>query len=74
MIVKVQRPMHTNDPDRSWLIYQKGYKGLVTLKEDKVPEDIRERFEAEDIYKAYYEAIRKDEGYILGEPTQDQEW
>ena len=51
-IVKVQRPIMTNDPSAPWLIYDAARKHVTEVPEMAIPQHIRAAMG--DDYKAYF--------------------
>lgn len=74
-IVKVQKPIFSPPEVKpSWMIYQKGHRGIQLVSDANVAAEIKETFEKEGIFKAYYKAVRTEEGYVIQERVSEQEW
>ena len=72
-IVKVQRPISTNDPRQPWLIYNRSGKRMVHIADTDVPPRIRVATRGNS--KAYFVAEwSKDVGLSLGERVWEQSW
>lgn len=77
-IVKIQRPIETNDKDRPWLFYDKGRTFYQTFPENGLPPEVVNWFKDCHTFKAYFEAsIGKDGKLMLDYPVawlnEDQE-
>ena len=40
-IVKLQRPLSSNEPDVPWLIYGKGRTNMATIPDSMIPAEVR---------------------------------
>lgn len=70
MIVKVQRPVVTNDPAELSLVYAEGRFGLVQQSLDAATVAAM----GED-FKAYFDAeLRKDGSWSIGKRVKNLEW
>ena len=69
-IVKVQRPVVTNDPASPALVYAKGRKGMIQQRLDAATLKAMG-----DDYKAYFVAELKLNGqWQIGQRVGDQRW
>jgi hypothetical protein len=71
-IVKVQRPLSTNDLGNPWLIYDKDHKHLEHKPEATVPHGVKAAMG--DDPKGYFMAIWSGGGWKIGERVKEQKW
>ena len=72
-IVKVQRPIATNDPNVPWLIYANGHKKTQQVRQEYITEQVKKDMKGD--LKAYFNAVWDDvlEWYIK-DRVEDREW
>lgn len=51
-IVKVQRPLHTTDPNNPWLMYDLNRKYQIEVPDKNIPQHVKEAMGND--YKAYF--------------------
>jgi len=70
MIVKVQRPLSSNDPNAPCLVYDEGrrHQGFIEL----TPEEVVTLMG--DAAKGYFEARVERGNLVLGERVADRDW
>ena len=69
-IVKVQRPVVTNDPSAPGLVYAKGRKGMIQQRLDATTVAAMG-----DDFKAFFLADLRPNGlWDIGKRIEDQEW
>jgi hypothetical protein len=72
-IVKVQRPIHTTDPDLPWLIYDRAEKHVEQRPARMVRREVKDKMGAD--YKAFFKgAWSSVVGWGLSERVADQDW
>ena len=72
-IVKVQRPIATNDPNIPWLVYAKGHKKTQQVRQAYITEQTKKAM-GKDL-KAYFNAEWNDvSGWTIKDRVEDQEW
>ena len=72
-IVKVQRPIATNDPRSMWLIYGKGRKKRQQIQQSLVQNHVVAAMKGD--FKAYFNAVWNDvSGWHIKDRLKDKEW
>ena len=71
-IVKVQRPLSSNQPDPGWLIYDRNRKHMEECPEGDVPKHVRDAL-SKDL-KGYFQASWSAAGWDLGVKAPDEDW
>ena len=72
-IVKVQRPISTNDPRAPWLIYDKDRKHVEQKPSAAIRKDIRKAMGSD--FKGYFKgAWSSVVGWGLSVRVEDQDW
>lgn len=71
-IVKIQKPLMTNDPNRPWRVYDQDRHFDVTIPEAQIPKRIRKHMQY--ISKAYYKAELTYQGWVFQKPTKERAW
>ena len=72
-IVKVQRPIATNDPNVPWLIYAKGHKKTQQVRQAYITEQVKKDMKGD--FKAYFNAVWSDvSGWHIKDRLKDKEW
>lgn len=72
MIVKVQRPLATNDPSAPWLIYDEARSFYQMVPEAEVPASVKEAMG--DDAKGYFNAVDKGAELNIRERVGAQDW
>lgn len=72
-IVKVQRPMVSNDPRNAWLVYAHGRKRVQEIPQLSVPHHVVKKMGND--YKAYFNATWDEaSGWKLLNRVEDEYW
>ena len=72
-IVKVQRPIFTNDPNEPWLIYDRWHQHIESKLPHRIREDTRKAMGSD--FKGYFKgAWSSVVGWGLSERVEDQNW
>ena len=72
-IVKVQRPMYSNEDVPRFLVYGKYGKYTKKTLYQELPKNVQKIMKK--TFKAYFEAtLDPQKGWIIGERVKDQEW
>ena len=72
-IVKVQRPIATNDPRNMWLVYGKGRKKRHQIQQSLVQSHVIAAMKGD--FKAYFNAVWNDvSGWHIKDRLKDKEW
>ena len=72
-IVKVQRPIMSNDPDDPWLIYDKARKHMTQVPARAIQQSIKSAMGQD--YKAFFKgAWSSIVGWGLSERVAHQDW
>jgi hypothetical protein len=71
-IVKIQRPLSTNDRGNPWLIYDKDKKHREFRPEDQVSSDVKAAMGKDP--KGYFIGVWSGGGWKIGERVKEQTW
>jgi hypothetical protein len=71
-VIKVQRPLSSNDLGNPWLLYDKGRVHVVHTKEALMDKTVRAAMG--NAIKGYFEAEWSSEGWKIGKKARDQDW
>jgi hypothetical protein len=71
-VVKVQRPLATNDSNQPWLVYDEDKSRVESIPAYKVPEHVKEQMLS--LPKAYFEAHFADGHWRIGDRVKDRNW
>jgi hypothetical protein len=72
-IIKVQRPLMTNDESAPWLIYDKSRKRQQQIPESVVPPAVVKAMgnDAKGYFEGYWSSIV---GWAIGKRVKNQDW
>jgi hypothetical protein len=71
-IVKIQRPLSSNEIGNPWLIYDKDRKHTQHKPESSVPEAVKTAMDGD--VKGYFMAIWSGGGWKIGDRVEEQKW
>ncbi len=72
-IVKVQRPIVTNDPDAPWLMYDEKREHMTQVPDRLIPTYVRDAV-GKDLKAYFVGAWSSIVGWGLSERVEDQDW
>lgn len=72
MIVKVQKPIMTNDPKRPFFVYAEGHTNARGVPEKDVPKHVRGALKYR--FRAFFEAEWSGKHWVIGKQVKAQDW
>ena len=70
-IVKIQRPIITNDPRAPWLLYGQGHSNMVEVPAKLVPSEIVHQMG--EAFHAHFWGTYED-GWVVSKRTHSRNW
>jgi hypothetical protein len=72
MLLKVQRPLESNEPNPPFLVYAQGRRFMTHVRTSEMPADVIAALGAD--LKGYFEAEREGGQWRFGRRVADQGW